>query len=150
MRHNETNQQRHVGRHRLVRRRSNKGRGIGLGRFTICALFTLAGFLLARDAGAGTITYTWHEDDGQDVVGSLVVPGSAKTNGVINFSDVISFNFSSAAIGFSFGTSTLTSEFFPISISMATAIPAPSDVTDLMKEAGNQKMRVITCRCRYQ
>ena len=132
MRHNETNQQVHVGPNRLVRRRSQKPRGTGLGRFTICALFTLAGFLLARDAGAGNITYTWHEDDGKDVVGSLVVPGSAQTNGVINFTDVISFNFSSVAIGFSFDTSTLTSEFFPISISMETAIPLPSDVTDLV------------------
>jgi hypothetical protein len=129
MRQNELNQQVHVGPNQLVRPCSQKCRGVGLGRFTVCAIFAFAGFLLSRDAGAGAITYTWHEDDGQDVVGSFVVPGSAQTNGIINFSDVVSFNFASVDIGFSFDTSTLTSEFFPISISMATAIPVPTDET---------------------
>jgi PEP-CTERM motif len=134
MRHNEPAQQVHVGPHRLVRRCLQKCRGTGLGRFTVCALFTFAGFLLARDAGAGSITYTWHEDDGQDVVGSFVVARSAQTNGIINFSDVVSFNFASVDIGFSFDTSSLTSDFFPISISMATAIPVPTDETLLVAD----------------
>ncbi len=134
MRHNEPTEQVDAGLHRPARRRLQKCRGNGLGRFTFCALLTIAGLLLARDAGAGTITYTWHEDDGKDVVGSFVVAGSAQTNGIINFSDVVSFNFSSADIGFSFDTSTLTNEFFPISISMATGIPLPTDETLLVAQ----------------
>jgi hypothetical protein len=77
--------------------------------------------LAPSPAVAGNITYTWVEDDGQSVQGSLVVLGSAQTAGSITFNDVVSFE--STIFGFDIGTADLTPTSFPLPISTATSEP---------------------------
>ncbi len=70
-------------------------RQIRLFRLTLFVLSALVGVgFQPAIALAGSITYTWVEDDGQNVTGSLVVSGGAQTAGAISFSDVVSFNWS--------------------------------------------------------
>jgi hypothetical protein len=75
--------------------------------------------VLARD-----ITYTWHEDDGQDVAGSFIVLGTAQSTAQIQFSDVVSFSFTSTTLDFSFTNQDLDPKGFPIPISSIDASPA--------------------------
>ena len=41
---------------------------------------------------AGSIVYTWNEDDGQAVTGTLIVGSEALQNGQFQFADVQSFS----------------------------------------------------------
>ncbi len=88
---------------------------------TLVAMFAFAGVASpGSPAHAGTITYTWHEDDGQpSIEGTLVVSSAAQTAGSITQADIISFTW----IGH-FATYTqagLQSSSFPIPISTSTA-----------------------------
>jgi hypothetical protein len=69
----------------------------------------------------GDITYTWHEDDGQDVAGSFIVLGTAQSAARIQFSDVVSFSFTSTTLDFSFTNQDRDPKGFPISISSIDA-----------------------------
>ena len=60
----------------------------------VAALVLLAGWGLAPRAAVADFGYTWQEDDGQAVTGSLVVRDSALAAGVITTADVVSFAFS--------------------------------------------------------
>jgi hypothetical protein len=88
-------------------------------------LFMLAGFVLTpRAADAGSIIYNWHEDDGQNVTGQLVVSSAAQTAGAITLADITSFNFGGEIHGFPFEfTLPYVIGSFPIPISMSDAAP---------------------------
>jgi hypothetical protein len=99
-------------------------------------LFLLAGFVLTpRVANAGSITYTWNEDDGQNVTGQLVVSSAAQTAGAINLADITSFSFGGEIHGFPFEfTLPYVIGSFPIPISMSDA--APTSASTQLKIGG--------------
>src|SRR5262245_15994719 len=92
------------------------------------AVLGLAAVATGR-AHADNITYTWHEDDTQSVVGSFVVKGSAQAAGTINLpGDEVSFDFvtpnatiSSGALAGGFSIPISTSDASP------TAVPGTEE-----------------------
>jgi hypothetical protein len=64
---------------------------------------------------AGTITYTWHEDDGQLVSGQLLVNSSARAAGQITPSDISSFSWTGL-----FDTYTAAPPLFPNPLPIST------------------------------
>ena len=90
-----------------------------LARCSLCTVIVLAGTVVALcSAAAGSITYTWNEDDGQNVQGSFVVLGVAQVIGSITASSVVSFNFSIPNTGPTL--TVLNSMSFPIPIGFGT------------------------------
>ena len=67
--------------------------GAWFARGIIVTLFLLSGAAIAPRAAKADITYTWTEDDGQSVTGSMTVQSAAQAAGKIQLSDVISFHF---------------------------------------------------------
>jgi hypothetical protein len=94
----------------------------------MAALTVLTVAMLSPPAKADMI-YTWHEDDGQDVTGSLTVLSAAQATGSITLADVVSFTFDTPAVpslGYPpahFTTSDLDPTTFPLSISTLDASP---------------------------
>jgi hypothetical protein len=75
-------------------RRWHRALGAKTSRWTLVTLLLLTGAALAPGvADAGSITYTWHEDDGQNVTGQLIVSDLALFAGQITQPDVIAFAF---------------------------------------------------------
>jgi hypothetical protein len=76
-------------------------------------------------ADAGSITYTWHEDDGQNVTGQLIVSDLALFAGQITQTDVIAFAFDTPRSFFT------QAKLFPptIPIDMTTGAPRASNTS---------------------
>lgn len=99
-----------------------------------CAMGTvivLAGSVLSpHPALAGSVTFTWHEDDGTKVQGALVA-NEIPANGQIPLSAVSSFSFTvtipktaeMAKLVYNFNKSSLTGVGFPLSVDPQTGNP---------------------------
>jgi len=90
-------------------------------RTLLLSVALVAMFALAPRQSRAELIYTWHEDDGQGVAGSLTVASGAQQAGVIHLTDVLDFSFCINSLGFTFVTSDIP--FFQVSISTTTAIP---------------------------
>jgi hypothetical protein len=84
-------------------------------------LILLTGVAIAPRAAKADITYTWHEDDGQNVTGALLVQTAAQAAGQIMSSDVESYSFNIGSLSNPF--TNLDPDTFPIPISKADAAP---------------------------
>jgi hypothetical protein len=105
-----------------------------------CALSTVivlaGGVLSPHPAHAGSVTYTWHEDDGTNAQGSLVL-GKIPANGQVPLSDVASFSFTvtipktgaTAGFKYQFNKSSLTGVGFPLSVDPQTGNPTGAPPT---------------------
>ena len=105
-------------------------------------LFLLSGAVFAPRAAKADITYTWIEDDGQNITGSMTVQFLAvQAAGQIQFSDVtlFNFNFDKVPEG-SFPSSSLTTNNFPLPISPLDASPTATTISDshLIAEKSNR------------
>ncbi len=101
-------------------------------RLILTTLIVWAGLaIMPRLSSAGSITYTWQNEDGPPASGDLVVSGDAQANGQIQFADVIDFNFmvklttSTGSEEVVFTTGDLLDSGFPVPISTVTAGPTP-------------------------
>ena len=99
-------------------------------RLMLTTLIVWAGLaIMPRLSSAGSITYTWQNEDGPPASGDLVVNGDAQANGQIQFTDVLDFNFmvklptSTGSEEAVFATGDLLSTGFPTPISTVTAGP---------------------------
>lgn len=95
--------------------------GAWFARGIIVTLCLLSGTAIAPRAAKAGITYTWHEDDGQNVNGSMTVLSAAQLAGQILISDVTSFTFTTPLESFS--TQDLSTSSFPLPISTMDAAP---------------------------
>jgi hypothetical protein len=75
--------------------------------------------VVAGRAANANLVYTWHETDGQDVVGSMKVKRAALAAHKIPFADLVSFSFSVPFFGATetFKKSAIERQTFPIPIS---------------------------------
>lgn len=96
---------------------------------TPVTLLLLSAIAFAPRAARADLIYTWHEDDGQDVTGQLILKNSAQAAGGFGLSDIISFTFTAALAvePFSLNKDSLFDGYFPMPLSTVTAIPTASN-----------------------
>jgi hypothetical protein len=100
---------------------------------SIALIATLA--LVPCTSRAGSIIYTWHEDDGQNVSGSFIVSSEALQDGLIQFADLQSFSFAGVTqVGYTFEGFVGFATAFPIPISSADGVPTSN--TNLFDNLG--------------
>jgi len=116
--------------------RGHRPAGTWFAKGIVVTLFLLSGAVFAPRAAKADITYTWHEDDGQSITGSMTVQSAVQAAGQIPFSDVTSFNFNFDNVPEgSFPFSSLTSFTFPLPISPLDASPMAPPTTGTELEA---------------
>jgi len=117
--------------------RGHRPAGTWFAKGIVVTLFLLSGAVFApRAAKADIITYTWHEDDGQNITGSMTVQSAVQAAGQIKFSDVTSFNFNFDKVPEgSFPSSSLTTNNFPLPISPLDASPTATHSSGTNLEA---------------
>ncbi len=94
--------------------RGHRPAGTWFAKGIVVTLFLLSGAVFAPRAAKADITYTWHEDDGQSITGSMTVKSAVQAAGQIQISDVTSFNFNFDIVPEgSFPSSSLTSNNQP-------------------------------------
>ena len=117
--------------------RGHRPAGTWFAKGIVVTLFLLSGAVFAPRAAKADITYTWHEDDGQSITGSMTVQSAVQAAGQIQISDVTSFNFNFDNVPEgSFPSSSITFNNFPLPISPLDASPTatPSSNTQLIAE----------------
>ncbi len=111
--------------------RGHRPAGTWFAKGIVVTLFLLSGAVFAPRAAKADITYTWHEDDGQSITGSMTVKSAVQAAGQIQISDVTSFNFNFDIVPEgSFPSSSLTSNNLPLPISPLDASPTATPTTD--------------------
>jgi len=109
-------------------------RGIAATRTHLLTVAWIAMFGFAPRQSSAALIYTWNEEDGQVITGSLAVDQAAQQAGVIQYSDVLNYAFSIPSLGLTFSTTDLAASpplydqsSFPISISTSSAIPTQQE-----------------------
>lgn len=116
-------------------RRADDPIGALFARGIVVTVFLAYGVVLAPLTAKADITYTWNEDDGKSVTGSMTVLSAAQVAGQITFSDVTSFTFTTTIDTY---TSANMSPFtFPLPISPTDAAPTSSTSQIILSNPAN-------------
>jgi len=107
-----------------------------LNQFILCVLSALVWVGSPPTDARADIIYTWHEDDGQNVTGSLEVLNSAQPAGQITASNVVSFAWTDPYGAYNKADMLLYTNF-PIPISTTTAEFTAPNNSALGIDAGN-------------
>ncbi len=105
--------------------RGHRPTGACFARTFFVTLFLMSGSAMVPSASKAGIIYTWHEDDGQSITGSMAVKSTVQAAGEITFADVTSFTFTFnvSQVNESFQTNELEALYFPLPISTTDASP---------------------------